>query len=85
MIENKNGVAQKWIPTLEGLPELNRSVLLTTKLGYVAEGEYDGMFDDHYAWILYRFSATFWDDEVIAWMPLPEPYGEEILKDVARD
>lgn len=70
---------QPWIPTSESLPELNRDVLITTSQGYVAEGEYDGMYDEHDAWIQYRWSATLWDDEVIAWMPLPEPYkGDKV-------
>lgn len=70
----------KWFPTTEGLPELHRNILFTTSQGYVAEGEYDGMFDEHHAWCQYRWSATLWDDEVIAWMPLPKPYTERTDK-----
>lgn len=72
--ERKKG---EWIPVSERLPEVHRSILIATSQGYVAEGEYDGMYDDHHKWIQYRWSATLWDDEVIAWMPLPEPYKGE--------
>lgn len=64
----------EWIPVSERLPEVHRSILIATSQGYVAEGEYDGMYNDHHKWIQYRWSATLWDGEVIAYMPLPEPY-----------
>ena len=63
----------QWIPVSERLPEVGRSILFTSDQGFVAEGEYKG-FRFHRVWHQYRFSATLWDDEVIAWMPLPEPW-----------
>jgi len=62
----------EWIPTSERLPEANRSVLFSTS-DYVAEGEFNG-YD---LWHQYRWSALVYFDKVIAWMPLPEPYGGE--------
>lgn len=72
-IERREPV-MRWIPCEERLPEVHRSILIATSQGYVAEGEYDGMYNDHHKWIQYRWSATLWDGEVIAYMPLPEPY-----------
>ena len=69
--------AQQWIPCSEGLPKARRSVILSTK-DWSGEGCYWETTEHHVIWKGYRWNATYWDDEVIAWMPLPEPYkGEE--------
>lgn len=69
--------AQQWIPVSERLPEARRSVILSTK-EWSGEGCYWETTEYHVIWKGYKWNATYWDDEVIAWMPLPEPYkGEE--------
>ena len=69
---------QKWIPVSERPPE-NKTYVLTTikvpnRIAHVRSGWYEGGFfhnDNGDTW-----KAT--DREVIAWMPLPEPYKAEI-------
>lgn len=65
----------RWIPCSERLPEARRSVILSTK-NWTGEGCYWETTAHHVIWKGYRWNATYWDDEVIAWMPLPEPYKE---------
>jgi hypothetical protein len=67
---------QRWIPCSERLPEARQSVILATE-NWTGEGCYWETTEYHVIWKGYRWKATYWDDEVIAWMPLPEPYREE--------
>lgn len=63
--------AQQWIPVSERLPDEDASVLASIKNHSfeVAVGEIDG----EVFWIVDGFIPL---DDVIAWMPLPEPYKE---------
>ena len=67
----------EWIPVSERLPEKKRSVLITTSEDFVGEACYWATTENHVIWKGYRWEATYWDDEVIAWMPLPKPYRED--------
>lgn len=67
---------QGWIPCSERLPKARESVILSTK-EWTGEGCYWETTKHHVIWKGYRWNATYWDDEVIAWMPLPKPYREE--------
>ena len=58
----------KWIPVSERLPEINKEVIVT-----------DIEVSDTY--ISYYLGNNYWqcdngtyEDRIIAWMPLPEPY-----------
>ena len=66
------GALPKWIPVTEQLPEKKHCVLIFTKKGGTAEGEYDGD-----GWTQYRWSAKMGADVVTHWMSLPEPPEEE--------
>ena len=66
----------QWIPVSERLPTARQSVILSTK-DYTGEGCYWETTEYHVIWKGYRWNATYWDDEVVAWMPLPEPYKED--------
>lgn len=68
--------AQTWIPCTERLPESKKSVFISTK-DWTGEGCYYGTIENHVMWKGYRWGAIYWDDEVTAWMPLPEVYKEE--------
>lgn len=55
---------QQWIPCSERLPEEGQSILVTTTNG----------------WYVVAIIRTFFKDmhkDIIAWMPLPEPYRED--------
>ena len=68
-----------WIPCSEKLPKPRESVLLAVNSKYgdwVGEGCYWETTDHHAVWKGYRWNATYWDDEIIAWQPLPQPYRE---------
>lgn len=61
---------QRWIPCSERLPEHRLYVLVTYKYEY-------GLIDNGITW--YSETENKWNTsrEVIAWMPLPEPYKGE--------
>ena len=71
-----------WIPVTERLPETSDAVLTTYIVNgdrsrrYVEESSYYGN-DESWSspWDEYRIAGT--RIEVIAWMPLPEPYKAE--------
>lgn len=58
--------SNKWIPVEERLPEVNWFYTVCFDDGFITTVEFDG------DWILWA-DAT----EVVAWMPLPEPYRKE--------
>ena len=66
----------EWIPVSERLPVKRRSVLITTSEDFVGEACYWATTKNHVIWKGYRWEATYWDDDVIAWQPLPTPYKE---------
>lgn len=63
--------AQQWIPCSERLPEIGQTVITSSDLGRVREATYKG-FD---AWTIH--GVVHWTDEILSWMPLPEPYKED--------
>ena len=65
-----------WIPTSNLLPEGGHNVLFCDKAGNVGEGCYNKELNK---WVLFRWRVSgIRGEEVVAWMPMPEPYkGEE--------
>ena len=63
----------RWIPCSERLPNGGHNVLMCRKNGTVGEGCYHSIIGE---WSQFRWNAIGVKD-VIAWMPLPEPYGGE--------
>lgn len=63
--------AQQWIPCSERLPEKDGKYLVTHRKFGKLEATWNIFYGgDHASWL--------WNDEIIAWMPLPEPWkGEE--------
>lgn len=76
-IENMDGEKENgWIPVSERLPEKNKDVITTVK--------YSGFMGMYGRWLKTAFIDGYgeWNGEciggeVIAWMPLPEPYKED--------
>lgn len=76
-IENIDGEkANGWIPVSERLPEKHKDVITTVK--------YSGFMGMYGRWLKTAFIDNYgeWNGEciggeVIAWMPLPEPYKED--------
>ena len=63
----------RWIPVSERLPEIQDCYLVTTKW----KGSYSGDVYIETNMAVYRERPKEWDcKDVIAWMPLPEPYKE---------
>lgn len=67
---------QKWIPCSERLPEVGQIVIVTDDRGKVYEYELNPLYVDKYATGKWRFLGH----EILAWMPLPEPYEVERVK-----
>ena len=68
----KEEYPSEWLVHLDCiLPEDGEEILITTKHGYV--GKDTAYCDDGY----YLDSGCDWVDDVVAWMPLPEPYKAE--------
>lgn len=68
----------RWVPCSERLPEENEYVGDVCKY-YLIQDEYGDMYVAHLSsvgWIPIN-SLKAISDEVIAWMPLPEPYNTE--------
>lgn len=63
----------QWIPVSERLPNSKKMVLVSLKTGLGEWVETD--FIDPFGTI-YEPWSRHWSCDVIAWMPLPEPYKE---------
>lgn len=67
----------KWIPVTERLPEGDKEVLVTSDWGFLYIAEYEVFSDGVGRWSE-TVEGRFID--VTAWMPLPEPYKEEVTE-----
>lgn len=70
-------IGAKWIPVKERLPKEDESVIICTRYGTVKEGAYTERYG--YAMRKGFFTEDYFEElcDVVAWMPLPEPYQEE--------
>lgn len=62
-----------WIPVSERLPEKNVEVLATTSWDAVTIAEMYSAND----WFIHEGTTNAETDEIVAWMPLPQPYKGE--------
>ena len=68
--------AQRWIPVSESLPEEGKQVLVCDDGGFIYTAEGETRSDGEWQW--YESAEYRPVDDVMAWMPLPEPWkGEE--------
>lgn len=73
-LEGKDtNVPTKWIPVSERLPKKKTEVLATTVWKDVTIATMYSAND----WLIHEGSANAEADEILAWMPLPEPYRAE--------
>ena len=63
----------EWIPVSERLPEEKVEILVTTRWGSITIGERYSAND----YFINDGASNADENEIIAWMPLPEPYKEE--------
>ncbi len=77
IIKAMPGAGQEWIPVSERWPENKSYVLTTIHVPGRSPHSRSGWFEDG---LFMNDNGDTWkctDREVIAWMPLPEPYGGE--------
>ena len=73
--EIKAAIPLQWIPCKERLPEAHVDVLICDNYGNITDGE---LIDtSHFGWLGAMSDRSYDFDDVVAWMPLPEPYREE--------
>lgn len=64
-----------WIPCSEQMPPMDKYVLVCTVDGDITDGQrWDE--DDDGTWFIFGDSQSTSDGDIVAWMPLPEPYEE---------
>ena len=73
----------QWIPISERLPEEDGQYLITVK--YKPEADYEDIYAEHGEWIdgrwdMFCFGHCGEVEGIVAWMPLPKPYREEVSK-----
>ena len=77
-------IGAKWISVEERLPEEDERVILCTRYGTVKESTYT----ERYGYEMRKgfFTENCFEElcDVVAWMPLPEPYQEEVNPDEER-
>lgn len=60
----------EWIPCSERVPDKNGVYLVTGANGHVFEYDYSDFTTHNEKW-------SYCGNEIVAWMPLPEPYKRE--------
>ena len=78
-IENMPSVyapTRKWIPVIEKLPEEETKVLVCNEKGdiEISMGSYSTELEGYFDW----YTSGWRFGQVIAWMPLPDPYKAEM-------
>ena len=65
----------RWIPVSEKLPEEFADVLCSTDSKEVFVATYYGKMNNGTPYFIDN-NDMIWEDDIIAWMPLPKPYME---------
>lgn len=63
---------ERWIPVSERVPKKGVDVLATTLWGAITIAEMFSAND----WLIHEGATNDGADDIVAWMPLPEPYRE---------
>lgn len=69
--------SREWIPCSERLPKRDELVLISFRVG--GEVHFCKYLDDgsENSWWSYIHDCCVWNEDIIAWMPLPEPYMKD--------
>ena len=75
------GQEKAWIPVSKRLPEEETRVMICTIDGEIdiADHRLQDWTNDDWEWFVcgtLGYKRTYCDNEVVAWMPLPEPYKD---------
>lgn len=76
--------AMEWIPVSEGLPEDHKDVLICLSSDEICIGSYNSHrlpFSNHAIGWGASYVHNWCSDDVIAWMPLPKSYKQEVQSD----
>lgn len=78
-----NALDQRWIPVSEKLPEFTADYKVTVGINYDGGGMFPevriALYNKVYkCWVVYESDRAIVGD-VIAWMPLPDPYKEDAV------
>ncbi len=79
ILEIHNEEKTRWIPCIERLPEQDRKDEAENDIAYLVQTEWGVFFTATYDgenWC-HVDSSILVDSDVVAWMPLPEPYKQE--------
>ena len=81
-LEQMPSAQPEWIPCSERLPEESGQYIITVK--YVHVDGYEDLYAEHGEWDgdrwdMFCFGHCGEVEDIIAWMPLPEPYKEATL------
>lgn len=68
LAQHAKALTQQWIPVSERLPEMPGLYLISK-----ADAVFDAYFSFDEGWVVGEYHQV---ENVIAWMPLPEPYQE---------
>lgn len=74
----RGAIQENWIPCSEILPEESGRVLVFIKTGYITVVNYSSKHRQFNNFDCLGFNNKNAFDNVIAWMPLPEAYKEEL-------
>lgn len=66
--------ADQWTPITDKLPDLDKCVLATTSWGTITIAERWKDTKGEEKWFVSEGECNAERDDIVAWMPLPEPY-----------